>query len=54
MRGLRVGIGALDPPQNHKAIGMLSNTDLDPLENHKTTTPAFKAGPISARNLKAI
>ena len=54
MRGLRVGIGALDPLQNHKAIGMLSNTDPDPLENHKTTKPAFNAGPLSARHRKAF
>ena len=31
--------------KNHKAIGFLSKTDTDPLENHKATDPAFNVGP---------
>ena len=34
--------------RNHKAIGFLSNTGLHPLENHKTTKPAFNVGPLLA------
>ena len=32
----------------HKAIGFLSNTGPDPMENHKATKPAFNVGPLSA------
>ena len=45
------GAGDLPPPpplKNHKNIGFLSNTDPDPLENHKATKPAFNAGPTAA------
>ena len=35
--------------KNHKSIGSLSNTGLDPLKNHKATKPAFTVGPSSAR-----
>ena len=31
--------------KNHKAIGFLTKTDTDPLENHKATNPAFNVGP---------
>ena len=31
-------------PENHTAIWSLSNTGLDPLENHKATTPASMLG----------
>ena len=44
MRGSRGGGGGLDPPENPKYIGFLSNTGLDPLKNHKATKPAFKFG----------
>ena len=43
------GAGGPDPPENHKAIGFLINTDLDPMENHKATKPAFIVGLSSAR-----
>ena len=39
---------------NHKAIGLLSDTDPDPLENHKPTKTAFNIGPLSARQRNAI
>ena len=45
------GRGDRDPPpplKNHKAIGVLSNTDPDPLKYHKATKPAFKVGQSSA------
>ena len=38
-------------PQN---IGFLSNTDPDPLKNHKTTKQAFNVGPSSARQRNAM
>ena len=41
------GTGGLDPPENHKNIGFLSNTSPDPLKNHKATPPAFNVGPSS-------
>ena len=44
----KVGDRGSGPPlKNHKAIGFLSNTGLDPLKNHKATKPAFSA-PSSA------
>ena len=49
------GTGGLDPPlENHKNIGFLSNTGLDPLKNHKATKPAFNFGPLSACQRNAI
>ena len=40
MRGSRRGDRGLDPLlKNHKNIGFLSNTGLDPLKNHKATKP---------------
>ena len=33
------GQGVQNPLENHKAIGFLSNTGSDPLENHKDTKP---------------
>ena len=36
--------------ENRKAIGFLSNTGPDPLENHKATKPAFNVGPSSPAN----
>ena len=48
-RGGGGGTGGLDNPlENHKNIGFLSNTGLDPLKNHKATEPAFNLGPLSA------
>ena len=42
--------GGRDPPlENHKNIGFLSNTGLDPLKNHKATKPTFNVGPSSFR-----
>ena len=37
MGGSREGRGSGPPLKNHKNIGFLSNTDPDPLENHKAT-----------------
>ena len=37
-----------------KAIGFLSNTGPDPLENHKATNPAINDGSLSARQRNAI
>ena len=51
------GQGGPDPPpplKNHKHIGFLSNTGLNPLKNHKATKPAFNIGPSSARQRNAI
>ena len=45
MRRSRGGTGV---PENHKAVGFLSNIAPDPHENHKATKPAFNVGPISA------
>ena len=46
-RGGGGGTGGSDPPENHKNIGFLSNTSLDPLKNHKATASAFNVGPSS-------
>ena len=46
--------GDPDPPVNHKNIGFLSNTGLDPLKNHKATKAAFNVGPTMARQRNAI
>ena len=35
--------------KNHKNIGFLSNTGLDPLKNNKTTKPVFNVGPSFRR-----
>ena len=40
--------------ENHKNIGFLSNTGLDPLLNHKATKPAFNVRPPLANQGKAI
>ena len=48
MRGARGGGQRSGPPlspENHKNIGLLSNTGPDPLKNHKATKPAFNVGP---------
>ena len=61
MSGSRGEQGVRRPPppppkkkKNHKNIGLLSNTDPDPLENHKATKPAFNVGLSSARQRNAI
>ena len=48
--GSRGGDRGSGPPplKNQKNIGFLSNTGLNPLENHKTTKLAFNVGPLSA------
>ena len=47
------GTGCPDPLENHKAIGILSNTGSDAMQNHKATMPAFNVGPSSARHQPA-
>ena len=42
------GGGGQDPPRKSQSYGLLSNTGLDPLENHKATKPAVNVGPSSA------
>ena len=39
---------------NQKAIRFLSNSGLDPLENHKATKTAFNVGPSSAHQRNTI
>ena len=55
---IQMGTGGPDPLlpplKNYKAIELLSNTDPDPLENHKATKPAFNVGPSSAHQRNAI
>ena len=41
----RIQPEGLDPlMENHKAVGFLKKTGPDPIENHKTTHPAFNVG----------
>ena len=51
--GSRGGGGGMEsgphPLENNKAIGCLSNTGQDPLENHNPTKPSFNVRPISVR-----
>ena len=50
MRGFRGGgVDRGTPPEKSQNIGVLSNTALDPLENHKATKPTFNIRPSSAR-----
>ena len=49
-----VGQGVQTPLKNHKNMGFLSNTGLDPLKNHKATEPAFNVRPSSARQQNTI
>ena len=52
MRGSRGGTGGPDStpsPENHKAIGFLSNTGPDPLGDHKGTKLAFSVYVPSAQ-----
>ena len=46
--------GSGPPLKNHKNIGFLSNTDPDPLKNHKATKPKFNVGQSSACQRNAI
>ena len=46
--------GVRAPLENHKNIGSLSITGLDPIKHHIATKPAFNEGPASARQLNAI
>ena len=49
------GGGRTPPPlKNHKNIGFLSNSGLDPMKNYKATKPAFNVGPSSARQQNDI
>ena len=48
------GQGVQNPLENHKFIGFLGNTGLDPLESYKATKPAFKVRPSLACQVKAI
>ena len=45
MRGSRGGQGSGPLLKNHKAIGLLSDTEPDPPKNHKATKPAINVGP---------
>ena len=56
MRGIRGGNGdwGPDPPENHKATGVLRNTGPNSLKNHKPTKPAFIVGPSSVRQRNAM
>ena len=38
------------PLENNKALGILSNTGPDPLENHIVAKPAFNVGPYRPAN----
>ena len=42
------------PLNNYKALGFLSNTGPDPLENYKATKPAVNVQPLSACQRNAI
>ena len=46
--------GSGPPLKNHKNIGFLSNTGLDPLKNYKATKPAFNVVPSLACQRNAI
>ena len=48
------GKGVRTSPGNHKNIGSFSNTGPDPLENDKTTKPAFIVGLSSVHWRNAI
>ena len=49
-----VGPGVRTPLKNHKNIGFLSNTDPDPLKNHKATKPAFNFGHYRPASIMAF
>ena len=52
--GSRGGFGVGTPLENHKALGFLSSTDWDPLENNEATKPAFNVGPSLTHPRNAI
>ena len=56
MRGSRGGGGWMSGPplKNHKAIGFLGDTGLDPLKNYNAIKPAFNVRSSSARKRNAI
>ena len=54
MRESRGGTGVWTPLKITKNIEFLSNTDPDPLKNHKATKKTFNVGPSSARQRNAI
>ena len=57
MRGSRGGGGGRGSGpslKNHKNIGFLSNTGMDPLKNHKPTKQAFNIGPLTVHQRNAI
>ena len=54
MRESRGGTGVWTPLKITKNIEFLSNTDSDPLKNHKPTKKTFNVGPSSARQRNAI
>ena len=49
MHGYRREQGVRIPPENHKAIWVLSNAGQVPLKNHKSTKPAFNVEPFQWR-----
>ena len=56
MRGSRGGgggggQGVRTPLENHKKIGFLRSTGLDPFKNHKATKSAFNVGPSSVNGV---
>ena len=50
------GTGGSGPPplKNHENIAFLTNTGLDPQENHTATKPAPADGPLSVRQRNTI
>ena len=49
------GAGGPDPLKNHKNIGFLSKTGLNPLENHKATIQCWAIiGPPAKRHLNGV
>ena len=55
MRGSKREKGGPDyTPEKSQLYRVLSNTGMDPLNNHKATKPAFNVGPSLARQRNAI
>ena len=51
-----MGAGGLEPPptlKNHKHIGFLGNTGLDPLEHHKATRSVYGIERLAVEPMKA-
>ena len=54
MCGSRGGTGSPDhPPDNHKAVGFLRSSGMEPLKNHRATQLVFSVGPTLARQQNA-